>query len=77
MIKYFNLDNIESQDMPYKYGYKAVLVKDEINNIGFYILEKTVELKEIEKLKQNLANTDYKAIKYAERTIVQRRICTD
>ena len=66
MIKYFNLDNIENQEKPYQYGYKAVLIKDKINNIGFYRLEKTDELKEIEKLKQNLSDTDYQAIKFAE-----------
>lgn len=66
MRKYFKLDDVANQDIPCKYGYKAVLVKDEINQIGFYRLEKTDELKEIESLKQMLSDTDYQAIKFAE-----------
>lgn len=66
MSKYFNLDDIESQEVPQKRGYNTRLIEDKINNIGFYVLEKTQELVEIETLKQQLADTDYQAIKYAE-----------
>lgn len=65
-MKYFKLDEVEKQEIPQQKGYKAVLVKDTINNIGFYRLEKTEELIEIEELKQQLEATDYQAIKYAE-----------
>lgn len=65
-MNYFNLDELDKQEIPKKYGYEAKLIKDEINNIGFYKLVKTQELIEIESLKQKLAYTDYKAIKYAE-----------
>lgn len=66
MRKYFNLDDIGAQEVPFEKGYKAKLIEDKINNIGFYVLEKTPELIEIETLKQQLSDTDYKAIKYAE-----------
>ena len=66
MSKYFNLDDIESQEVPQKRGYNTRLIEDKINNIGFYVLEKTQELAEIETLKQQLNDTDYQAIKYAE-----------
>ena len=66
MNKYFNLKDAEKQKMPQKKGYKAVLIEDKINGIGFHRLEKTDELKEIESLKQMLSDTDYQAIKYAE-----------
>ncbi len=65
-MKYFKLDEVEKQEIPQKYGYKAKLVEDKINGIGFYVLEKTPQLIEIETLKQQLADTDYQAIKYAE-----------
>ena len=66
MNKYFNLEDIENQEIPQEKGYKAILIRDNINGIGFYRLEKTNELIEIENLKQQLEDTDYKAIKYAE-----------
>ncbi len=66
MNKYFKLEDIESQEKPQEVGYKAILVKDKINGIGFYKLVKTDELIEIESLKQQLVDSDYKAIKYAE-----------
>ena len=66
MNKYFKLSELNKQIIPSKYGYKAQLVKDELNGIGFYKLEKKVELIEIEELKQKLLETDYQAIKYAE-----------
>ena len=66
MKKYFELKDIDSIEIPHKKGYKAKLVEDRINNIGFYILEKTNELKEIEELKQKLIDSDYKAIKHSE-----------
>lgn len=66
MNKYFNLNEIEKQEIPHKKGYKAVLVEDKINKIGFYRLEKTRELIRIEELKKKLDETDYQAIKYAE-----------
>lgn len=66
MNNYFKLKDIEKQEVPYQYGYKAILVEDKINEIGFYRLEKTEELKEIESLKQMLLDTDYQAIKFAE-----------
>lgn len=66
MNNYFKLEDIEKQEVPYKYGYKAILVEDKLNLIGFYRLEKTEELKEIEVLKQKLIDTDYQAIKFAE-----------
>ena len=66
MNKYFKLEDIENQEKPQEIGYKAILVQDKINGIGFYKLEKTDELIEIETLKQQLADTDYQAIKYAE-----------
>lgn len=66
MNKYFKLEDIENQEIPQKVGYKAVLIQDKINGIGFYKLEKTDELIEIESLKQQLIDSDYKAIKYAE-----------
>ena len=66
MRKYFNLKDKETQETPHKKGYKAKLVEDKINGIGFYVLEKTPELIEIETLKQQLSDTDYQAIKYAE-----------
>lgn len=66
MNKYFKLTELNKQIIPSKYGYKVKLVKDELNGIGFYKLEKKVELIEIEDLKQKLLETDYQAIKYAE-----------
>ncbi|MBQ8298674.1 MAG: hypothetical protein IJX99_02220 [Clostridia bacterium] len=66
MNNYFKLQDIEKQEVPHQYGYKAVLVEDKINEIGFYRLEKTEELKEIESLKQKLLDTDYQAIKFGE-----------
>lgn len=66
MRKYFNLEDKETQEVPRKRGHKARLVEDKINGIGFYVLEKTPELIEIEMLKQQLDVTDYQAIKYAE-----------
>lgn len=66
MTNYFNLEEVDKQEVPKKHGYDAKLIKDEINNIGFYKLVKTQELIEIESLKQKLADTDYQAIKYAE-----------
>ena len=71
MNKYFKLDEIGNQDIPKKAGYKVELIKDEVNNIGFYKLVKTDELIEIEELKQRLVNTDYQAIKYAEGHITE------
>ena len=66
MRKYFKLNELEKQEKPYQKGYIAILVEDKINGIGFYKLEKTEELKEIENLKQELISTDYQALKYAE-----------
>lgn len=66
MNKYFKLEDIENQEKPQEVGYKAILVEDKINGIGFYKLIKTDELIEIETLKQQLADTDYQAIKYSE-----------
>ena len=66
MRKYFNLNEIEKAQIPHEYGYKAILIEDRLNNIGFYKLEKTQELIEIESLKQKLFDTDYQAIKFAE-----------
>lgn len=71
MNNYFKLDEIDKQEVPKKVGYKTILVKDSINGIGFYRLEKTKELEEIEIFKQKLSETDYKAIKYAEGQISQ------
>ncbi len=72
MNKYFNLDDIDKQEIPKAYGYKAELVEDKVNNIGFYRLVKTDEFKEIEELKQKLFNTDYQAIKFAEGLISEK-----
>lgn len=66
MNTYFDLDKINEQVIPKAYGYKAKLVEDKLNNIGFYKLVKTEQLIEIEELKQKLFDTDYQAIKYAE-----------
>lgn len=66
MRKYFKLEDKDNQKIPKRKGYKAKLVEDKINGVGFYILEKTEELIEIENLKQKLFATDYQAIKYAE-----------
>lgn len=66
MNKYFNLYDINKQEIPKAYGYKAELVEDKVNNIGFYRLVKREELLEIEELKQKLFDTDYQAIKFAE-----------
>ena len=65
-MKYYKIDEIVNVEPPKKYGYKAKIVKDEINNIAFYELIKSEELLEIEILKQKLVDSDYKAIKYAE-----------
>lgn len=72
MRKYFDLKDKDSQEVPQKSGYKAKLVEDKINGIGFYVLEKTPQLIEIETLKQQLADTDYQAIKYAEGQITEK-----
>lgn len=66
MNKYFSLEEIKNQKIPKGHGYKAVLVEDKINNIGFYKLVKTKQLIEIDELKRKLLETDYQAIKYAE-----------
>ena len=66
MKNYFDLKDINNIQPPKKFGYKAILVRDEINRIGFYELKKTEELQEIELLKQKLVDTDYQAIKFAE-----------
>lgn len=66
MNKYFKLDELDKQVIPEQYGYRAKLIRDDINGIGFYELKKTAELIEIEELKQKLIDTDYQAIKYAE-----------
>lgn len=66
MNKYFSLEEIKKQKIPKGHGYKAVLVEDKINNIGFYKLVKTKQLIEIDELKRKLLETDYQAIKYAE-----------
>ena len=71
MNNYFKLKDLEKQEIPFKYGYNTVLVEDKINGIGFYRLEKTKELLEIEALKQKLVDTDYQAIKFAEGQISQ------
>ena len=66
MKEYFKLSELSKQTSLVKYGYKLKLIKDELNGIGFYKLEKTPELAEIEELKTKLQDTDYQAIKYAE-----------
>ena len=66
MRKYFELKEIDSIPKPVKKGFIAKLVEDKINGIGFYTLEKTEQLIEIEELKLKLLNTDYQALKYAE-----------
>lgn len=72
MNKYFNLDDIDKQEIPKAYGCRAELVEDKINNIGFYKLVKTEEVLEIEQLKQKLFDTDYQAIKFAEGLISEQ-----
>lgn len=73
MRKYFDLKDKDTQEIPCKKGYKARLVEDKINGIGFFVLEKTPELIEIESLKQQLTDTDYQAIKYAEGQISEEK----
>ena len=66
MREYFELKDVDSIKKPYKKGYEAKLIEDKENGIGFYELEKTKELIEIETLKQKLFDTDYQTLKYAE-----------
>lgn len=75
-VKYIKLKR--ALPVPQKNGYIAKLNMDDRK--VWYDLYKTERKKieeEIDILKQKLFNTDYKAIKYAERTIVRRGICTN
>lgn len=66
MNKYFNLQDIDKQEIPKKKGYKAKLIKDTINGIGFYILEKTQTTLEKENAEQELKETSEKLIECFE-----------
>ena len=66
MNKYFKLQDIDKQKIPKKKGYKAKLVKDTINGIGFYILEKTQTTLEKENAEQELKETSEKLIECFE-----------
>ena len=65
-MKYYGLDEIDDVEKPYKKGYKTIIIKDEINKIAFFKFIETSQNKEINELKQKLADTDYQALKYAE-----------
>lgn len=57
MGKYFNLKDKDTQEIPHQKGYRAKLVEDKINNIGFYVLEKTEITIEKEELEKELQET--------------------
>lgn len=66
MRKYFNLGDKETQEVPRKRGYKARLVEDKINGIGFYVLEKTQQTIEKEQLQEQTKTTNEKIIECFE-----------
>lgn len=66
MNKYFKLQDIDKQEKPKKKGYKAKLIQDTINGIGFYILEKTQNTIEKENAQQELKDTSEKLIECFE-----------
>lgn len=66
MNKYFNLKDKDNQEIPHKKGYKARLIEDKINGIGFYVLEKTQETIEKEKLQGELSITNERLIECFE-----------
>lgn len=66
MREYYSIEEIDIVERPIKYGYKTIIIKDTINDIAFFKFEETEEYKEIKQLKQQLSDTDYKAIKYVE-----------
>lgn len=66
MRKYFCLEEKETQEIPHKKGYIAKLVEDKINGIGFYVLEKTQQTIEKEKLQEQTKSTDEKMVECFE-----------
>lgn len=65
-MKYYEISEIDLIEKPRKKGYDTKIVKDEVNGIAFFDFVESEKSKEIKTLKQQLADTDYKAIKYAE-----------
>ena len=66
MNKYFKLKDIDKYEIPKKKGYKAKLIKDTINGIGFYIFEKTQNTIDKENAEQELNNTTEKLVECFE-----------
>lgn len=66
MRKYFKLKDKEKQEIPQQKGYKAKLIEDKLNGIGFYILEKTEKTIEKENLENELKTTNEKIIECFE-----------
>lgn len=58
MRKYFKLKDKDKQEIPQQKGYKAKLIEDKLNGIGFYILEKTEKTIEKEKLQKQMQETN-------------------